>query len=109
MPGGSWGEPRLPLAGGLLGLGARVGDVGRHQLEAAVLAAVREAPDAVVAERSTLVGDFPVVMRDTGGRGGPWRRGRGGRRGGGRLLGLAGRLRLLGHRRNRRRRLEGRR
>ena len=68
MPGGSWAEPRLLLAGGLLGLGARVGDVRREQLEAAVLAAVREAPDAVVAERSPLVGDFPVVMRIAGGR-----------------------------------------
>ena len=39
------------LVDALLGLGARVGDVGREQLEAAVPAAVREAPDAVVAER----------------------------------------------------------
>src|SRR3954447_12112570 len=47
----------------LPGLRVRVRDVGREQLEAAVLAAVGEAPDAVVAERPALVGDFPVVLR----------------------------------------------
>ena len=43
----------------------RIVHVAREQLEAAVAAAVREAPDAVVAELAAVVGDIPVVMRIT--------------------------------------------
>src|SRR4051812_50099709 len=53
------------------GLRARVRDVRREQLEAAVQAVVRETPDAVVAEHSALVGDLPEMVWLARGLSGP--------------------------------------
>src|SRR6478736_2584261 len=47
---------------GAHGLRGRVCDVARHQLAPAPAAAVREAPDAVIAESAAVVVDLPEMV-----------------------------------------------